>query len=205
MVYPLERVHSFDYLGIRLSHKMQWGTHMNKMLLNHKRVVDAIGRDQRLTSIRLVAPSLVVYKGKAVRSRIYGVELWGFEKTNEIVRSKSKFFRDLVSVPTNTPLKPIVSDMGRHTFSEVDILCPILYWIRLRRTPELHSYATVLSELITLDNNKGVKWLKDLKELLTKLGLAKAWAKQVTPTKRELKKNYWNWVNHQVLHKPMLV
>lgn len=135
----LEEVDAFDYLGVRVNYRMKWDTHVAKMLLNLKRVSGAISRDHRASFSRPIAPALAVYDGKALAATVYESELWGFDKTAELVKAENTFLRDLVGLPFSTPLKPLLHDMGRRSIKDIVCLRPLLYWVRLRRTPELAS------------------------------------------------------------------
>lgn len=169
--------------------------------MSHKRVAGAIGKEHCLSQSRPVAPALTGYDAKAVSAALYGAELWGFYYVNDICRSEHKFLRDLVMLPRNIPLTPLMLDMGRRPIGDIAKLRPLLFWARIRWTPKLSKYAKALNEVIHLEAGHRIRWISNIRKTLIDLGFQGYWDKQEPPSKEALKRKYWEWKDNQEFSK----
>lgn len=194
---PLERTREFDYLGIRLVDSMKWDSHLNKMLLNHKRITGTLLKEQRASSMKPIGTVLEIYAARGVSSALYGAELWGALNMSQLTLSENNFFRNLMSLQASAPTIPLQLDLGCRTIEDQARLRPLLLWARIWRVKALTSYAEGLREILDSSSWAKVRWLRDIKALLLNLGLGESWEQRSAPPKSTLKKMYWSWITEK--------
>ncbi|XP_078518868.1 uncharacterized protein LOC144784041 [Lissotriton helveticus] len=103
----LERVSTFEYLGVTLNQTMSWGPHQTRANLKLVQSTGGIVRLMKSSTYRPLGPLIQIYKAQARGATMYGAELWGHTPTRSLSVTENNFIRQIVALPPSTPLLPV--------------------------------------------------------------------------------------------------
>lgn len=172
---PLERVTSFEYLGVTLNDKMEWGPQIDKANLRLTQSVGGILKVYRSCSVKTISPPIEIYKAQAQGASLYGAELWGHCSSQVFALSENAFIRQLLALPSSTPLVPLRMDLGILPIADLISVRPILFWRRLWSTPELSEYKDELKAVMAVMGAERIPWLSYIKEACNEIGMGELW------------------------------
>lgn len=171
----LERTYIFDYLGVTLNDKMDWGSHMAKANMKLAQVSGGILRVSTGCSYKTIGPPVEIFRSQARGGALYGAELWGHLKATPLALTENSFIRRLINLPQSTPLFPLRFDLGLAPISDIIANRPLFYWRRLWSTPELISFREELRDLLTILGVGKIPWLWYVRQLCYALGRPDIW------------------------------
>lgn len=156
---PLERVSTFDYLGLTINDKMDWGTQVKKANLKLTQSIGGILKVYKNCAQKGDGPPAEIYKTQARGATLYGAELWGSSPSHILSVTENTFLRHLLSLPKSTPLTPLRMDLGIAPISDIIASRPLLFWRRLWSTPELVNYREELKDVMSILGAGNLPWL----------------------------------------------
>ncbi|KAJ1202464.1 hypothetical protein NDU88_006264 [Pleurodeles waltl] len=135
-----------------------------------------IARLMRSSTYRPLGPLIQIYKAQARGALMYGAELWGHTASCSLSITENNFIRQIVALPSSTPLLPLRMDLGLRPIADELGLRPIVFWRRLWSTEELSSYRAELREFLTHPKALQIPWIKYIKKSCMGLGLPDLWS-----------------------------
>ena len=102
---------------------------------------------------------------------LYGCEVTGFEKNDNIEKVHLQFLKRVLKVRSTTPNYLVYEELGRFPLM-VDIKCRMLvYWNRLISSNKLSSKIATLLFRLHSDGMQGIKWIEFIKSTFEEIGL----------------------------------
>ena len=83
----LERVNTFNFLGITLHEHLKWDTHINSISNKISRVIGTINRLKHYISPNIL---LTLYKSLILPHWYYGILIWGHGNTDRIIKLQKR-------------------------------------------------------------------------------------------------------------------
>ncbi|KAJ1117839.1 hypothetical protein NDU88_006035 [Pleurodeles waltl] len=130
----------------------------------------------RSSTYRPLGPLIQIYKAQARGALMYGAELWGHTVSCSLSITENNFIRQIVALPSSTPLLPLRMDLGLRPIADELGLRPIVFWRTLWSTEELSSYRAELREFLTHPKALQIPWIKYIKKSCMGLGLPDLWS-----------------------------
>ena len=177
----VEIVNEFTYLGVIFS---RFGTFnaTKKYLINKatKAMYDVLkkGRTHNLS----IQCQLDLFDKIVVPILLYGCEVWGIGKNDDIERVHLKFCKLLLRLKTSTPNFMVYGELGRYPL-DICIKSRILsYWTKLLNGKQ-SKLSTILYKMSfsKTQGNYPSKWMKYVKNILDTSGYSNFWNSQQVP------------------------
>lgn len=99
----LQVVNSFKYLGFWFSAKGGYSTHLRKMAGAAQRKVNAVWGVVKKAKVNKLSNRLLLMSAIAKTGCLYGAEVWGWKKREEIERIQAKYVKMALGLNRNTP------------------------------------------------------------------------------------------------------
>lgn len=172
----LEVVFEYSYLGIVFNYDNSFKKAICKQVNQAKRAMYAMLSKCK----RLVLPvdmQCELFKQLIVPILLYGCEMWGFEKIDQIEVFFRKFLKDLLHVKKGTPNCMVYGETGQNKLAYTVDGRIMNYWCRLV-SGNCHKLSFIMYKLLRVLTEKGdleSKWIVNTRELLNKCGFSNLW------------------------------
>ena len=176
--HKIEVVSEYCYLGVLLSSSGLWNS--TQKYLAEKATQSLFSIKKMLSRYSDVDTNLAfkVFDGKILPILMYGSEIWGLHRGENIEIVHTKFCRFVLKVYNNASNLAVRGELGRFTIRTTRLSRVVKYWLRLLALPRQR----LTSMCYTFQYREAEKdkscWAYDIKQLLCSVGLGEAWFNQ---------------------------
>ena len=96
-------VKEFKYLGFWFSTRNQYGTHTRKLADRLQQLINKVWEEIRRARVNSLAGRLLLMDMMVKAGALYGVEIWGLQRTEIIEGVQARFVKACLGFPKNTP------------------------------------------------------------------------------------------------------
>jgi len=198
----LEVVNEYNYLGYKLSTKLSSSVALASLSMKGKTAVVQAMRP--LKRLKCLSPNVIfqVFDVQIQPILLYGAEIWGASKCEEIEKIHLYMLKSFLNVPNGTPNLMIYGDTGRYPLYVKAILRCVKYWLRIL-SMDNKRYPQKVYQMMIHTTNSNYSWAKRIKDLLYDYDFEDVWREQNVPSAnaflKELKRRlvyryveYWN-------------
>ena len=164
----LDRVKSFNYLGVVFSMDGKWGKQVEmtsvKAGVASKQVQKLVCK---LPSSKIFTK---IYKEKISPIVTYGAQIWGIEVGDRLNRVKGNFYKGLLGLGKSAPVCAALSEFGELNVDYELKLAVIRQWYRIETSGREDSFCFLGFQDMKRRKLKG-SWVMKVEECLNELGL----------------------------------
>ena len=121
----IDRVSSFDFLGITLQENLSWKEHTNKIAMKISRTIGIMGRLKRILPSKILK---LIYNSLILSYLNYGIILWGFD-LGRLPKLQKKALRIITKSKYNAHTAPLLKKENLLTVGDIfEIQCLKLYF-----------------------------------------------------------------------------
>ena len=176
----LEVVNEYNYLGYKLSTKLSSSVALASLSMKGKTAVVQAMRP--LKRLKCLSPNVIfqVFDVQIQPILLYGAEIWGASKCEEIEKIHLYMLKSFLNVPSRTPNLMIYGDTGRYPLYVQAILRCVKYWLRILGM-DSKRYPKKVYEMMIHTNNSNDCWAKRIKNILCDYYFEDVWREQRVP------------------------
>ncbi|XP_043477868.1 uncharacterized protein LOC122508520 [Leptopilina heterotoma] len=167
----LEIVQKFKYLGFWFTTKNSYKAHINKAIGKTQLLINKVWGETMRAGITDLRRKLYFMDSTVKAGAMYGVELWGWSRREELERLQGKYTKMSMGLAKNTPDYIWKLEAGRRSIEIEAFKRSINFMIKIYKMEENRWVRKCLMEEIrAIKNNNPSKWGKDLERCLKSLG-----------------------------------
>ena len=158
----LEIVRNFIYLGVNISCK-HLAEQASKALYSLSNVFN--------DNVLCVQDKLKLFDSLVLPILMYGSEIWGFYKSNDIEKVHIRFLKQLLGVRKQTSNIDVYGDLDRFPLYVMRNVRILKYWFKILNSPDSLLYKVYLQQVkfLNVDANFNC-WATSVRNLLKELG-----------------------------------
>ena len=168
----LKQVNSFNYLGVTLTSNGRYFKTQKALSLQASRAIHSLF--SLFDNIALnISEKLKLFDSMVIPILLYGSEIWGLHKANDIERQHIKFLKIILGVRQSTPNASVYGETGRVPISVLIKVRMVKYWYKI-----IYDNESLMFKLFDLRNSNGDfinKWSMNIREILDELGFSYLW------------------------------
>ena len=174
----LENVRQFIYLGVNISSNGKFLQAQKHLTEQASKALFALSNIFDSTML-CIGVKIKLFESLVQPILMYGCEIWGFHKADDIEKVHVKFLKQILGVRRQTRHIAVYGEVGRVPLSVLRKVRILKYWYKilsLRDTLFFKVYSQQVNSLMqgATENN----WVLQLKTLLNKLGFTDLWNSQ---------------------------
>ena len=172
----LEVVNQYNYLGYKFSTKLSYNTAMSNLSMKGKAAVVQTMRP--LKRLMCTSPSVFfkVFDTQIQPIVLYGAEIWGLSKCDEIERVHLLMIKRFLSVARRTPNVMVYYDTGRYPLYIWATQRVVKYWLRILRMEDTRFPKKVYRRMI--DSCIPNCWSNRIRDVLFEYDFQDVWRGQ---------------------------
>ena len=179
----VEVVNEYKYLGILFNKNRSFNNAISALSMQARKAMFSLF--SKINGLELpVDCQLDLFNKTIVPILLYGSEVWGFHKVNEIEKVQAEFIRHVLCVRKSTPYYMLYGETGMEPLL-LQVKTRVLnFWCKLicgKADKFSHILYTCLFKDFQNDNCNS-KWLKFVKLTLDELGMSNIWFSQAVPS-----------------------
>ena len=171
----LEIVRNFIYLGTNISCNgkfFQAQKHLAEQAFKALYSLSNVFND----NVLCVQDKLKLFDSLVLPILMYGSEIWGFYKSNDIEKVHIRFLKQLLGVRKQTSNIAVYGELGRFLLYVTKNVRILKYWFKILNSPDSLLYKVYLQqvEFLNVDANFNC-WATSVRNLLNELGFTYLW------------------------------
>ena len=175
---PLEVVNEYCYLGFVFTTKLSVRKGVHHMVLKAKKALNFLSK--LVTNCKYVSRDVYfkIFESKIIPILIYGSEVWGVKKIDEIETVHMIACKRYLGVPKSTPNRMIYGELGRYPLFITTYIRCVKFWLRILALQD--SRITKQAYLMQLSMTESGKqcWAFHIKNILAQCGFYYVWIYQ---------------------------
>lgn len=179
----LGKVKSYQYLGLDVDDRMNWGKHIQKLLVKVKTACGGLLRFYYYYGGHMIHKLLEAYDAKVANMILYGAGIWGgmVSQTNlrKIQTMENVFLRSALGLPRGSPTAAVYLETGRLEILDKIVQQRIIIHLRLIRREESTLSAMAVNEAkgsIGSELGKPFEGMSLLRNDMAQVGIDLEWA-----------------------------
>lgn len=174
----LETVNEYKYLGVLLHCTGTWTLAKNDLVSRATRAVCVLWSNVKKFGYMPQKTLLSIFDSKVLPILLYGSEIWGVDKYDEIEKVANNFYRQLLGMNKNCSVTFIRGELGRYSLMPYILTKIISYWIKIVRCPEQRAIYQCYRHQLELVNNEIDCWALSVRNILFMFGFGDVWITQ---------------------------
>ena len=171
----LENVRNFIYLGVNVScngNFFQAQKHLSEQASKALYALSNILNDDVL----LVQDKLKLFDSIILPILMYGSEIWGFCRSDDIEKVHLRFLKQILGVRKQTSNVAVYGELGRFPLFVLRKIRILKYWFKILTAPDSLLYKVYLQQVTYLNIDANFNcWAQCVRNLLNELGFSYLW------------------------------
>ena len=171
----LENVRNFIYLGVNVSCNgifFQAQKHLSEQASKALYALSNVLNDDVL----LVKDKLKLFDSIILPILMYGSEIWGFCRSNDIEKVHLRFLKQILSVRKQTSNVAVYGELGQFPLFVLRKIRILKYWFKILTAPDSLLYKVYLQQVAYLNIDANFNcWAQCVCNLLNELGFSYLW------------------------------
>ena len=174
----IDVVSYYSYLGVIVSSRLMWSKHIDNMSSKAHQIISRIVYMCNHFDHVPMKMLFKIFDGKIKPILLYGSEIWGVRKYEDIEKVHLRFCKVVLGVGKTTWNFAAIGECGRYPLYVEYHVRAIKYWCKLVTTEESRYNSKCYKLLYKLDAAGRKNWASDMRSLLCCLGYGIAWYSQ---------------------------
>ena len=171
-------VADYNYLGVIFGSSLNWSKCVKNLSAKARKAVAGIKRLQ-FTLVSIPVNTLFkIFDTKVKPILLYGSEVWGFQKYDEIEQVQIKFCKSILGVGRDVKNIVAMGECGRFPIF-IDSYCRVIkFWCKIMEMNDKRYPKQCYNMLVAHDKSGRINWVTKIRNILYKYGYGFVWEAQ---------------------------
>ena len=171
----IETVRNFIYLGVNVSCNGKFFNAQKHLSEQASKALYALSNVFN-NNVLLVQDKMKLFDSIVLPILMYGSEIWGFYKSNDIEKVHMRFLKQILGVRKQTSNIAVYGELGRFPLVVLIRIRILNYWFKILNSPNSLLHKVYLQQVNQLNVNANFEcWASCMRNLLNELGFSYIW------------------------------